>query len=43
VSATRTWLKLSANDCDTATGPTVYLDRINLASRPVGGAPAITP
>ena len=43
-SATRTWVALLAQSCQNQTpSPTVYFDRINLATRPPGGVPAIVP
>ncbi len=44
-SATKSSFGLTPFWCDATNtaGPSVYLDRINLASRPPGGAPAITP
>jgi hypothetical protein len=42
--ATRTWLSLSVQVCpNLSPSPTVFFDRINLASRPPGGVPAIVP
>jgi hypothetical protein len=44
-SATLSQFSISPAWCDATNnaGPTVYFDRINLATRPAGGAPAIAP